>query len=160
MKSKILNIKEAIEVAKELKRKNKSIVLVGGFFDILHVGHIKFLEKAKKLSDILFIMLEDDEKLRKVKGENRPIHSQKERAIILSSVKSADYIILLKRMTNDQEYDKLVIQIAPSIIATTYPDAFLNHKIRQAKLVNGKVKYAIKRIPKYSTTKFVKLIKE
>lgn len=156
---KMLTINQAIEVGKRLRQNGKSIVLAGGFFDILHIGHIKFIENAKKFGDYLFLFLEEDKKSR-IKGKNRPINSQKERAIILSALKDIDFVVLLKKMTNNDIYDNIISQIAPSVIATTYPDPAIEHKIRQAKLVNGKVEYVIKRISKYSTTRLANLIKE
>ena len=155
---KILNIKEAVKAAKKLHSKNKSIVVVGGVFDILHAGHIKFLENSKKHGDYLFLLLEDDTKARKEKGKGRPIHSQKDRAKILSALESADYIVLLTNMTNNIRYDKIIVQIRPNVIATTYGDPYVEHKKRQAKLINGKVKYVIARINKHSTSKYLKLI--
>ena len=154
---KILSIKEAIKIAEEMRGKNKTIVVAGGFFDILHLGHIKFLENSKKYGDYLFVLLEDNIKA-KEKDKNRPINSQKYRASVLSSLENVSYIVLLKKMTKDTQYDKLITQIAPSVIATTYGDPYVKHKKRQAKLVNGKVAYTIKRINKYSTTKLVKLL--
>ena len=156
--NKILQVNEAIEVAQKLREQNKSIVLVGGFFDILHIGHIRFLQNAKKLGDYLFLFLEDDEASTKIKGENRPINSQRNRAIILASLSTVDFVVLLKKMTNNDNYDKIISQIQPTVIATTYPDPAIEHKIRQAKLVNGRVEYAIKRIHEYSTTKFANFI--
>lgn len=158
MSNKILSIKDAIKVSQELRKQNKSIVLAGGFFDILHTGHIKFLESSKKYGDCLFVLLENDDKAKKVKGKNRPINSQRKRAIILSTLRSVAYVILLKNMTNNNRYDKIIIQIAPNIIATTEYDPYINHKKRQAKLVNGKVVCVIHRIHDRSTTKLAKLI--
>lgn len=154
---KILNIEDAIRISKELRNKNKTIVVVGGFFDILHEGHIKFLDAAKKYADVLFVLLEEDSKA-KEKGAARPIHPQANRAKILSSLESVNYIIMLKNMTNNNQYDKLMSEIRPDIIATTYGDQYVEHKKRQAKLIGAKVVYAIKRIPEHSTTKYIKLI--
>lgn len=156
--NKVVEIKEAIEIANKLKKQNKSIVVAGGFFDILHLGHIKFLEKAKKYGDYLFVLLEEDSKAAKEKGRKRPINSQKDRAEILSVLQSVDYVIPLKNMTNNELYDKLMIQIHPDIIATTYGDPYVIHKKRQAKLIKSKVIYVIKRIDSHSTTKYAKLI--
>src|SRR3989304_8926043 len=100
--NKILTIQKGIRIAQKLKKKNKSIVVVGGFFDILHLGHIKFLEESKKYADVLFVLLEEDSKATKEKGEDRPINSQKDRAEILSSVQSVNYVIMLKNMTNNK----------------------------------------------------------
>ena len=154
---KILSIKEAIIIAKNLRKQEKSIVLVGGIFDILHTGHIKFLENSKKYGECLFVLLEDDIKAKK-KGVKRPINSQRNRARILSSLESINYIVLLKNMTNNASYDRIIIQIAPNVIATTDPDPYVKHKKRQAKLVNGKVAYAIKRIDNHSTTRLIELM--
>lgn len=154
---KILNIKEAISIAKKIKTQGKTIVVVGGFFDILHLGHIKFLEKSRKYGDYLFVLLEEDKNARE-KGKNRPINSQKDRAKILSVLQSIDYIVLLKNMANDEMYDKIIVKIMPAIIATTYGDPYLNHKKRQAKLIKGKVVYSTKRVYNHSTTKYIKLI--
>lgn len=156
--SKIVEIKEAIEVAQKLRKQNKSIVVAGGFFDILHLGHIMFLGKAKKYGDYLFVLLEEDSMAAKKKGRRRPVNSQKNRAMILSALQDVDYVILLKNMTNNKAYDKLMIKIRPTVIATTDKDPHMDHKKRQAKLINGKVVYAIKRIKGYSTTEYIKLI--
>lgn len=154
--NKIITIKEAIKISEKIRKNRKTIVLVGGFFDILHTGHIKFLENAKKYGDYLFVLLEDDNKAKKAKGESRPINSQKDRAIVLSTLRSVDYVVLLKNMTNNAQYDKIIIQIAPNVLATTYGDPYINHKRRQAKLVNGKVMCVIHRIYDRSTTQLAK----
>ena len=156
--NKILTIQKGIETAHKLREQDKTIAVAGGFFDILHLGHIKFLEKAKKYADFLFILLEEDGKATKEKGKERPLNSQKDRARILSAVQSVDYVIMLKNMTNNKLYDKLMIEIQPNVIATTYGDPHVIHKKRQAKLVQGKVVYAIKKINGHSTTKYIKLI--
>jgi glycerol-3-phosphate cytidylyltransferase len=158
--NKILSIQQGIKAAQELKKQNKTIVVTGGFFDILHFGHIKFLEEAKKYGDYLFVLLEEDVKATKEKGKTRPINSQKNRAKILSALESIDYIIMLENMTNDRIYDNIMVGIRPDIIATTYKDPYVKHKIRQAKLIQGKVVYVIKRIEDRSTTEYVKLIKK
>ncbi|OGH24353.1 MAG: hypothetical protein A3B47_01140 [Candidatus Levybacteria bacterium RIFCSPLOWO2_01_FULL_39_24] len=155
---KILDIKEAIEIAKKIRKLNETIVVVGGFFDILHLGHIKFLEKSKKYANYLFLLLEDDSKAAREKGKHRPINSQQDRAKVLSSLESVSYIIMLKNMTNNDLYDKLMVEIRPDIIATTQGDPYVRHKRRQAKLVQGKVIYAVKKIQNHSTTKYMKLI--
>jgi rfaE bifunctional protein nucleotidyltransferase chain/domain len=158
--NKILNIQQGIKTARELKKQNKTIVVAGGFFDILHLGHIKFLKEAKKYADYLFVLLEEDIKATKQKGKIRPVNSQRTRAGILSAFEGIDYIIMLKNMTNDRIYDNIMVGIRPDIIATTYKDPYVKHKIRQAKLIQGKVVYVIKRIEDRSTTEYVKLIKK
>lgn len=153
---KILTISEGVKLAQKFKKQNKTIVVVGGVFDILHLGHIKFLENAKKQGDYLFVLLEDDKKAKTTKGPKRPINSQKDRAKILSALESVDYIILLKNMTNNDQYDKLISQMSPSVFAVTENDPQIIHKKRQAKLVKGKIMFVTKRINDYSTTQLAK----
>ena len=154
----VIKVNQAIKISKELKDKGKSIVLVGGCFDILHIGHVKFLESAKHLGDTLFVLLESDRNVRKLKGKNRPINPQAERALVLKALRFVDYVILLQSMKTDKEYDKLIGQLKPDIIATTKDDPMIKHKKRQAKIVGGKVIQVISRLKNKSTTRLSKLI--
>ncbi len=67
--TKIIEVEDIKNISDRLKSEDKKIVLVGGFFDILHIGHIKFLQKAKEKGDALFVLLESDEMAKKLKGE-------------------------------------------------------------------------------------------
>ena len=158
--NKIVNVEQAIKVSQRLKSQGKKIVLAGGCFDILHVAHVKFLEKAKKQGDILFVLLENDNNVRKLKGKNRPINSQKNRAIVLSSLTPLDYIVLLPNLKTNDQYDTIVTRIQPSIIATTAKDPNILHKIRQANQINAKVVYVLQRISDQSTTRLTKLVNQ
>lgn len=158
--SKILNAQKAIRISRQLREKNKRIVLAGGCFDILHMGHVKFLENAKKLGDVLFVLLESDESVKKLKGRDRPINQQEERAGVLEALETVNHVVLLKNMKTDNDYDNLITQIKPHIIATTQNDPYKKHKERQAKLIKGKVAYVIRRIKSKSTTKLAKLTKK
>lgn len=155
--NKIIEINEAIKIANKLRDQKKTIVIAGGFFDILHLGHIKFLEQSKKYGNYLFALLEEDSKAKKEKGAKRPLNSQKDRAKILSALQSVDYVVLLKNMTNNEVYDKLMVKMQPNVIATTYGDPYVEHKKRQAKLTNSKVVYVTKKINGHSATKYIKL---
>ncbi len=156
--ARIINTKEAISISNSLRQKRKRIVLVGGCFDILHLGHINFLENSKNLGDILFVLLESDEAVEKLKGKDRPINNQRQRAQILSALSMVSYVILLPQMKTDRDYDKLITQIKPDFIAATQDDPNISHKIRQAKMIDAKVKIVTKRIKSKSTTKLAKLI--
>lgn len=156
---KILTQEKAVETANKIHNQGKSIVLAGGCFDILHIGHIEFLKKAKEKGDFLFIILESDEAIRKTKGKNRPINKQKDRANILESIELIDFIIPIKEFL-DKDYDCLISAIKPEIIATTYGDPFRSHKERQAKTVNGKVINVIRKISNKSTSYLANLIKQ
>src|SRR3989344_1704766 len=126
-------------------------VLVGGCFDLLHEGHIIFLKKAKEAGNYLIVLLESDEKIRKLKGKGRPIQSQKIRAKALEELGFVDQVIPLPFMETEIEYDDLVKKIKPDVIAVTEgytDDAF--HK-RSADLVGAELKYVSKVVGDYST---------
>lgn len=156
--NKILNTKQAIELSNKLRKQGKSIVLAGGCFDILHIGHIKFLEEAKKKGDFLFVLLESDEKVKKLKGKGRPVNSQQDRASILTSLNQVDYVITLPIFKTNNRYKEMVIKIKPDIIATTRGDPCRKQKERQAKLVKARVINVIKRVPDKSTSRLAKLL--
>ena len=77
-----------------LKRQGKKIVFTNGCFDILHVGHIRYLSQARKLGDTLVVGLNTDRSVRTIKGEKRPIVCENERAEVLSALKVVDYVVL------------------------------------------------------------------
>lgn len=156
--SKILTTEEAGKISKQEKAKGKKIILAGGCFDILHLGHLKFLEKAKEQGDLLFVLLESDGNIRKRKGENRPINNQPNRASVLSALPYVDYIISLRGMTKDEEYDKLIVQIKPGVIAITSGDKQIEQRRRQCKMIGAQLKLVINQIDSQSTTDLIKQI--
>ncbi len=154
---KIISTNDAALISSKSKKLNKKIVLVGGCFDILHLGHIYFLEKSKEEGEILFVLLESDENIKKWKGINRPINSQKNRGIVLSAISSVDYIIPLKGMTKTEDYDKLIVQINPDVIAITKGDKNIEKRQSQTDSIGAKL-VKINKIEGISTTKFAENI--
>lgn len=137
------------------KLKQKGIVLTGGCFDAIHPGHIKFLQLSKKQGEKLVVLLESDENIKKLKGENRPLNNQVIRAENLSKIKEVDNIILLVTPKSSDYYYNLVKKLEPAIIAVTEGDAYILDKKKQAELVGGKVVEVMKRDKKYSTSKII-----
>lgn len=157
---KILTVKQAINIGKKIRDEGKSTVLVGGCFDILHIGHLKFLQKAKEHGDILLVLLESDEKINHLKGKDRPINTQEDRAEVLAALKIVDYVIPLTQFETNSQYDDLITRLKPDTIATTKGDPQRIHKERQAKLIDIKVIDVIAKISNQSTTKLVKLLND
>lgn len=153
----IIEVKEIEKLVKEIG--NKKIVLVGGCFDIVHLGHIIFLEKAKLEGEILVVFLETDEKIKNSKGKNRPVNNQENRALFLTKLKMVDYVIKLPEMKNDEEYLKIISKIKPKVIAVSENDKNLAKKIKQAKEVGAKLLKVTKLIPQQSTSRIIKIIK-
>lgn len=141
-----------------MEKKKDKIVLVGGCFDVLHLGHVVFLEKAKKLGDKLVVLLESDESIKKEKGNNRPINNQENRAKMLMSLKVVDEVIKLPEMKTDEEYVALIKKISPSIIAITDGDKRILQKREQAKIVGAKLVVVTKLIPQQSTSRVIEII--
>ncbi len=160
MHDKIVNLEEAEKIAKQLHDEGKRIVLVGGCFDILHVGHLTFLQKAKEVGDTLFILLESDERIQQLKGEKRPINTQTDRAHLLSALNIVDYVVLLALLETNEEYDKVILSIKPDIIATTRYDPDRAHKERQGKLIGSKVVDVVERIANKSTSRLTAILSE
>jgi rfaE bifunctional protein nucleotidyltransferase chain/domain len=132
-------------------------VLVGGCFDILHYGHIRFLKEARKEGNYLVIALESDENTKRLKGPGRPIHNQKQRREILESLNFVDEVISLPPMKNDKDYKNFVTKIKPDIIAVTKGDVMRNKKEEYASAIGAKL-IEIKKTPNISTTRLTKLI--
>lgn len=149
----ILKINQITNWRKTVK-KNQKIVLVGGCFDVLHPGHVIFLQKAKRVGDILVVLLESDEKIKKLKGITRPVHNQDERAQVLSALAGIDYIVPLPDLKNDKSYEEIVLQIKPDIIAATAGIDDYYHK-RVSKIVGAQLKYVTKMIGSYSTSRII-----
>ncbi len=137
--------------------RGKLLVLVGGCFDIFHIGHLRFLQKAKKNNLQLLVALESDATVKKLKGIKRPIHSQQERAEILSAMFLVDYILLLPELKSDREYFSLVRKIKPAVITATEYDPVLDKKRAQAKEVGAKFE-VVPKINTLSTSQLVGLL--
>ena len=133
------------------------IVLTGGCFDILHVGHVRFLSEAKKMGDYLVVLLESDKNVKKLKGENRPVFIQKERAEMLSALRSVDLVVLLPEMENDSDYLSLIRIIKPDAIVVTENDPNIEKKRGQARKIRGELE-VVPFIRTLSTSKLAKII--
>ena len=156
--NRIITIDELQSLSLDLHKSKKKIVLVGGGFDIVHIGHITFLRNAKKEGDILITLLESDKALQKTKGKTRPINTQQDRAELLAEFISVDYIVLLPSIVTNETYDLIVNLLKPAIIATTKGDPYLYHKTRQANMNNATVKEVLLPVADQSTTRIAKLL--
>ncbi len=90
------SLKEKID---QLKKEGKKIVFTNGCFDILHTGHTRYLREAKKAGDILILALNSDESVRSLKGEKRPLMSENERADVVASLESVDFVTIFHELT-------------------------------------------------------------
>jgi D-glycero-beta-D-manno-heptose 1-phosphate adenylyltransferase len=106
---KLKSLSELKRIVESEKTNSKQIVFANGCFDLLHVGHIRYLKEAKRQADVLIVGLNSDESVRKLKGEGRPILDERGRAMLLSALECVDYIIIFK----DDTVDRLLIELKP-----------------------------------------------
>lgn len=95
----------------KLRSENKTIVTTNGCFDILHVGHVRYLQKAKSFGDVLIVALNSDKSVKSIKGESRPINNENDRAEILSALRSVDYVVLF----DEDSPINLLLKIKPDV---------------------------------------------
>ncbi|MDD5131982.1 MAG: adenylyltransferase/cytidyltransferase family protein [bacterium] len=111
MKSKIKSLQQLKKIVKLLKLQGRTIVLANGCFDLLHVGHIRYLEASKKLGDVLIVALNNDRSIRMIKDPLRPIIKQKARAEIVASLAAVDYVVLF----GEARVDRVLMALQPAI---------------------------------------------
>jgi len=103
---------QIVEIVERLKAKKKRIVFTNGCFDILHVGHVKYLQEAKSYGDVLIVGLNTDESVRLLKGPTRPVNNEEDRAYILGALEAVDYVVLF----GDETPYELIKSITPDIL--------------------------------------------
>lgn len=150
LKSKILTCKELKSIL--LKKNNKKIIFTNGCFDILHVGHVLYLQKAKQLGDILIVGLNSDGSISRLKGKNRPINNESDRAVILSALEFIDFVVIFNE---DTPYD-LIKELKPNVLVKGAD--YKNKKVVGSDLVDEVV--LIDFIEGKSTTSIIDRIKK
>ena len=100
---------EIIKIVREGQAQGKTFVTTNGCFDILHVGHVRYLQKTKEKADYSIVMLNSDKSVKSLKGENRPINNENDRAELLSSLRCVDYVVLF----DEKSPAKLLEDIKP-----------------------------------------------
>jgi rfaE bifunctional protein nucleotidyltransferase chain/domain len=111
--SKLKSVAELQPLICEAQAKGRRVVFANGCFDLLHVGHIRYLEDAKALGDLLVVALNSDKSVAALKGPGRPIQSQEERTEIVESLEPVDYVVILDAPTAGD----LLLELKPDIHA-------------------------------------------
>jgi len=96
---KIVPLERAYELVEELKRRGQRVVFTNGCFDLLHPGHTRCLEEARKLGDILIVAVNSERSVRALKGPDRPLQSEMERAEVLAALAAVDYVTIFDELT-------------------------------------------------------------
>jgi rfaE bifunctional protein nucleotidyltransferase chain/domain len=124
MPSKIASVQQVVEQTKRLQESGMKIVFTNGCFDILHPGHIDLLYRARRLGDVLVVGINSDSSVRRLKGSNRPIFDENERAELLSGLEMVDWVCSFDEDTPR----RAILQIHPDILvkgADWGPDAIV-----------------------------------
>ena len=148
---KIKSLSSLTASLKAARREGKKVVFTNGCFDILHVGHVTYLAKAKSLGDILVVGLNSDASVRRLKGKARPVNRERDRAIVLGALESVDYVTIFKE---DTPY-RLISAVKPDILVKGGDwkiDSIVGSDI--VKALGGKV-MSIKFVKGYSTTRTI-----
>ena len=151
---KIIKYHDVKALRDRLIEKGLSVVFTNGCFDILHYGHITYLQQAKKLSDILIVGVNADSSVRAIKGKDRPINKEKERCLLLSSLECVDFVVLF---SEDTPYN-LIDMIQPHVLVKGgdwAPNEIVGNDIVNAS--GGKV-MSLPYVDGYSTTDLINRI--
>ena len=149
---KITKLKSLEKELSGLKLKGKKIVFTNGCFDILHLGHLKIIQEAKRRGDVLIVGLNSDSSIKKIKGSKRPIITQNSRAKLLANMIGVDYVIIFSEAT---PYN-LIKRIKPDVLVKG--GDWEKNKIVGNKLV--KKIHRVKLCSGHSTTRIINKIKK
>jgi D-glycero-beta-D-manno-heptose 1-phosphate adenylyltransferase len=108
-----MTLDEAVAVADRLRAERKRIVLANGCFDLLHVGHVRYLRAARELGDVLFVAINSDAAVARLKGRGRPLMPVAERAELLSSLREVDHVVVF----DEDTADRLIASLRPDVHA-------------------------------------------
>ena len=106
------DLRELSSLVKELRKKGKRIVFTNGCFDIIHAGHVDYLEEAKSFGDFLIVGMNSDESVRRIKGEKRPIVPEEYRARVLEGLKAVDCVFIF----DDETPLKVIETVKPDVL--------------------------------------------
>ena len=107
MTKKIVDAEQLSAIAKEMREEGRKLVLTNGCFDLLHVGHVRYLKSARGLGDALAVALNGDESVRALKGEGRPLNREADRAEVIAALECVDYVVIFAEVRATQLLEKV-----------------------------------------------------
>lgn len=150
----VVTREELIRIRQDLQKSGKKVVFTNGCFDILHRGHVEYLQKAKALGDVLIVGLNTDASVKRLKGPSRPIVNQEDRAFVLSALSAVDYVCYFD---DDTPYE-LIKAIVPDVLVKGGDWAVENVVGRDIVEGAGGVVKTIEFVPNRSTTSIIERI--
>ena len=154
--SSVLTLEEAILRFGREKRNGRRVVFTNGCFDLLHPGHIRSLELARDLGDVLIVGLNSDASVRQLKGEGRPVISESERAEILAALESVDAVVIFDDLTPRE----VIARLLPDVLVKggDWPDNQIVGR-EEVEAAGGRV-VSVPVVPGYSTSAILQKIRE
>ena len=155
MKAKRLSTEEMLNERERLRAAGARLVFTNGVFDLLHVGHVRYLAQARELGDALVVAINSDRSVRELKGPDRPVFEEAERAEILAALRSVDYVVVF----DDISPRSLIGQLLPDVLVKG-GDYQIDeiHGREEVEAAGGKV-IPLPFVPGASTTSLIKRVK-
>lgn len=152
----LLNLEDFLPIREEIKKQNKKLVFTNGCFDIIHRGHIDYLNRAKSLGDFLVIALNTDESVKKLKGPDRPVNNLSDRAYVISNLRAVDFVISFAEPTPFE----IISKVLPDILVKGGDWTIDNIVGRDIVEANGGKVYSLPYVENYSTTNIIEKLKK
>ena len=151
----IVSRTKLIAMRQRLYQQDQKVVFTNGCFDLLHRGHVEYLREARQLGDVLIVGLNSDASVRTLKGSDRPLIGQEDRAVLLAELRSVTYVCIF----GETSVEKLVGELMPDILVKGgdyRTDEIVGHEIVSA--AGGQVR-VLSLLPQYSTSFLIERIK-
>lgn len=133
-KTKIVALSDLAKRVKELRAGGKKVVATNGCFDLLHLGHVRYLETARALGDILVVGLNSDQSVRELKGPDRPVNNENDRAEIIAALESVDLVVIFPELR------------ATRFIELAMPDVYVKGGDYNSETLNSEERAALQKI--------------
>ncbi len=150
----VLSRDDLVSVRRQLKTAGKRVVFTNGCFDILHRGHVDYLQKAKSLGDVLVVGINTDASVRRLKGNGRPIVEEEDRAAVIAALAAVDYVCLFDE---DTPYE-LIRAVVPDILVKGADWSVSDIVGKDVVEGAGGSVHTIEFLPNRSTTKIIQKI--
>ena len=147
---------EIIALREKFRTEKKKVVFTNGVFDIIHAGHVDYLIKSKAEGDVLIVGMNSDSSVRRIKGENRPVVPESQRAFVLSNIKPVDYVVIFTEDTPAELIEKII----PDVLIKGADWNIADIVGKDIVLENGGEVKTIKFVNDQSTSNIVKTILE
>ena len=158
MNQKIVDQDRLVSISESMRKHGRKLVLTNGCFDLLHLGHVRYLQAARSLGDSLVVALNGDDSVRSLKGDGRPLNPAENRAEVIAALQSVDHVVIFPEL----RVTRLIEQLRPAIYVKggDYTTLSLNPEGRAALEKVGAEVQILPFEPGYSTSKMISQIKK